>query len=204
MNKMPTIEESRKYWKICARKVGFLLNKNNQYPGHNEIQEFDKHSGKIILEYGCGMGTDAFEYLKRKNVVILTDICPENINMAKYFIVGEHHCYWAIFICLENNVPIPYPDDFFDIINCHGVIHHVPNPKPIVDEFYRVLKPNGIAYIMLYTENHSVAKDKNYYEGPYTRFYTEEEGIELLKKFEIEKISLYYNDMFRTFKVRKI
>ena len=201
---IPTIEESRDFWKICARKVGFFLNKNSQYPGHNEIQEFDKYSGKIILEYGCGIGTDAFEYLKRKNVVILTDICPENLNMAKYFIVGEKHCYYAIFIYLEDNVPIPYPDDFFDVINCHGVLHHIPDPEPVIDEFYRVLKTNGVAYIMLYTENHSVAKDKNYSEGPYTRFYTEEEGIRLLEKFKIEKVSLYNKDTFRTFKVKKI
>lgn len=55
--------------------------------------------------------------------------------------------------CLGNVENIPYPDNYFDYIVSDGVIHHTPNTEKSVKEFYRVLKPGGIASICVYYKN---------------------------------------------------
>jgi len=39
---------------------------------------------------------------------------------------------------------IPLPDSSFDAILCSEVLEHIPDPKLAIDEFLRLLKPNGI------------------------------------------------------------
>jgi len=41
---------------------------------------------------------------------------------------------------------IPFPDNFFDGVVIQAVLEHVIDPQRVVDEIYRVLKPNGIVY----------------------------------------------------------
>jgi SAM-dependent methyltransferase len=42
---------------------------------------------------------------------------------------------------------IEFDDNFFDLVTCFGVIHHVPNVSTVIKELYRVTKPGG--YILL-------------------------------------------------------
>lgn len=44
---------------------------------------------------------------------------------------------------------IPYEDNTFDLIISSHVLEHVPNDKKALKEFYRVLKPNGQAVILV-------------------------------------------------------
>lgn len=42
---------------------------------------------------------------------------------------------------------IPVDDESFDAILCTEVLEHVPNALAAIQEFYRILKPNGILFI---------------------------------------------------------
>ncbi len=44
---------------------------------------------------------------------------------------------------------IQYPDDVFDVIYCSHVLEHVADDRQAMREFYRVLKPNGWAILMV-------------------------------------------------------
>ena len=50
----------------------------------------------------------------------------------------------------ENAETLSFPDESFDWVYSHGVLHHTPNTQRAVDEVWRVLKPDGRAIIMLY------------------------------------------------------
>jgi ubiquinone/menaquinone biosynthesis C-methylase UbiE len=45
---------------------------------------------------------------------------------------------------------LPFRDDSFDFVYSWGVLHHSPDTRRAVDEVFRVLRPHGIARIMLY------------------------------------------------------
>ncbi len=42
---------------------------------------------------------------------------------------------------------LPFTDGQFDLINCLGVLHHIPNVTHVVRELYRCLHPDGFALI---------------------------------------------------------
>lgn len=44
---------------------------------------------------------------------------------------------------------LPYPDNFFDYVQCHGVLHHTADAKKGLREMHRVTKPHGIIYITI-------------------------------------------------------
>lgn len=44
---------------------------------------------------------------------------------------------------------IQYPDESFDVIYCSHVLEHVPDDKQAIREFFRVLKPDGWAILLV-------------------------------------------------------
>src|SRR5262249_33669783 len=52
-----------------------------------------------------------------------------------------------------NAEALSFPDESFDWVYSHGVLHHTPNPQKAINEVWRVLKPNGRVIIMLYHKN---------------------------------------------------
>ena len=49
--------------------------------------------------------------------------------------------------CDLNEESIPYPDESFDFIFCGDVIEHLYSPDFLLEEIFRLLKPNGYAVI---------------------------------------------------------
>ena len=47
---------------------------------------------------------------------------------------------------------MPFPDDYFDIVFSHGVLHHVPDIETAQKEIHRVLKSDGELIVMLYAK----------------------------------------------------
>lgn len=45
---------------------------------------------------------------------------------------------------------LSFPDNYFDVVYSWGVLHHSPDTPQAVREIWRVLKPGGIAKVMIY------------------------------------------------------
>lgn len=136
-----------------TRAGTFSTDKESAYPEHAVAQEFDSHTEKRVLEYGCGAGSDALSYARRGNFVVACDVVAENCETTRQNVdvlgmPGVIATQW-----LMQSAPLPFADNQFDLVNSHGVLHHIPDPYPILQEFHRVLRPDGLLYVMLYTEH---------------------------------------------------
>jgi SAM-dependent methyltransferase len=58
---------------------------------------------------------------------------------------------------------LPYPDQYFEMINCLDVLEHTYDPAKIIQQFSRVLKPGGHLFITVPTKYGEVVQ--HYYEG---------------------------------------
>ncbi|GHB92982.1 methyltransferase domain-containing protein [Cerasicoccus arenae] len=78
---------------------------------------------------------------------------------------------------------IPNPDGHYDCIICIAVLEHVENPEEVVPEFYRVLKPGGIAVVsvpFLQPEHKCPTDFQRYTKDGLKRLFTHH-GFEVLK-----------------------
>ena len=85
------------------------------------IKEYIDYSSSII-DFGCGQGEyEWFLACQRYNCI--------GIDVGSKFQLSD------------------FQTESVDVINCVEVIEHIIDPKPIVEEFKRVLRPNGIVYL---------------------------------------------------------
>jgi SAM-dependent methyltransferase len=214
------MDRVRDAWK---RAADFPADKESAYHEHALAQRFDDHAKKRVLEYGCGGGSDAMSYLRRGCDVTFVDVVPENVAKAKERIDAAALAPVSTGIVLQNSHTIPLPSAIFDVVNAHGVIHHIPEPLPVLRELRRVLKRGGWLYAMLYTETlyarladatEALIKDKGLSrqeafcwgtDGPgstWADYYTYESGCALLAEagFEVTSTHEYNAQEFRTFR----
>jgi SAM-dependent methyltransferase len=219
---MDYLERSKKEWERASQ---FPSDKEEAYPMHTVVQEFDLHTGKVVYEYGCGGGSDMLSYLRRGNVVTGSDIVPRNLDVARERIVAANYTEGVDFelLLLENSYPIPKPDNHYDIISSHGVLHHIKDPAPVVRELFRICKPGGLIYVMLYSDvlwdHHWPRMEQlmklyriDQYEAfcwccdgegtPYARCYTTDEACTFLGDagFTVKDYNYWLNDFFITVK----
>jgi len=103
--------------------------------------------GLKVLEIGCGIGTDGAQFARAGADYTGIDLTEAAIDLARERFAlsglkGDFRVSDA-----EN---LNFPDDSFDLVYSHGVLHHTPDIEAAIREIHRVLKPGGRAMVMLY------------------------------------------------------
>jgi SAM-dependent methyltransferase len=111
------------------------------------VMGVDQFKGKRLLEVGCGMGTDLLQFARGGAHVTGVDLTPRSIEISKHHmsLYGERGDF-ANADCER----LPFADESFDVVYSNGVLHHTPDTEGAVREIHRVLRPDGIARVMLY------------------------------------------------------
>ncbi len=117
------------------------------YALSEKIHGYSSARGLKVLDVGCGNGYVLFQYARNGAEVTGVDLTATAIDLCrKRFALNG---LTGRFVQIDGE-HLPYPDDCFDIVCSMGVLHHISNPQPTVDEIYRVLKPGGRLIAMLY------------------------------------------------------
>ena len=104
--------------------------------------------GKRVLEIGLGQGADAEQIIRRGGRWSGVDLTPESVERVR---VRLAHRKLPFDQLRQGSVlDLPFPDDAFDLVFSHGVLHHVPDILRAQGEIARVLRPGGELVVMLY------------------------------------------------------
>lgn len=215
------IEQVHNFWnsESCGERYAlgdssvekFLNEEKNRYklePYIKTFGKFDEYTNKDVLEIGVGFGCDhsqiARHLPKSLTGVDLTYRAIENTKLRFKSLKLDSS------LKIDNAENLSFDDNTFEAVYSWGVLHHSPNTKKCFDELYRVLKPGGIAKIMIYHKYSPVGwmlwikygllkfnpfKRLNsiysdYLESPGTKAFTIKEAKELVKQFSNIEISV--------------
>ena len=103
-----------------------------------------------VLEIGCGLGTDGAQFARAGANYTGVDLTQAAVDLAKrrfelFQLPGTFR--------IADAERLDFPDNSFDIVYSHGVLHHTPDTATAVREIHRVLRPGGQAIVMLYHRN---------------------------------------------------
>jgi ubiquinone/menaquinone biosynthesis C-methylase UbiE len=169
MQSANSLEEVRAFWNTEACGTHFVqrfaderdfFSKYREFRYRTEwhipaFASFAQAAGKRVLEIGCGNGADGVMFASHGARYTGVDLTPEAIDATRRHFAAEG---LAGQFRSENAEQLSFPDDSFDTVYSYGVLHHTLAPERAVGEVHRVLKPGGVALIMLY-HRHSF----NYY-----------------------------------------
>jgi SAM-dependent methyltransferase len=98
-----------------------------------------------ILDYGCGDGK-YFHFYVQKGLI------KENIfgvEISKTRVERCRNLGWDKVFHLEDGKMLPFPNEFFDVVNMTEVIEHIPRPdtQACLGEIHRVLNASGCMII---------------------------------------------------------
>lgn len=137
---------SPQYWNEITEKRYFVE------PHIHQLAEFHKWQGLRVLEIGCGIGTDAEQFVRHGAHYTGIDISQNSIELCKkrfeiQELPGHFYCLdaseWSQLEFLGS----------FDLVYSMGVIHHHPNPRDIVANANKLVDSGGEFRFLLYASN---------------------------------------------------
>lgn len=104
--------------------------------------------GKRVLEIGLGQGAESEGLIRRGARWTGIDLTAEAVRRVALRLELRGLSYDGI--DQASATEIPYPDESFDLVFSHGVLHHIPDIVTAQAEIARVLRPGGRLVAMLY------------------------------------------------------
>jgi SAM-dependent methyltransferase len=110
-----------------------------------------------ILDAGCGTGsgTDYLIYLNPKAEIVAIDLSEKALQVAKERChrsgVLANRAKSVEFHLLKLEEAIQLPGEFA-LINCVGVLHHLPDPIKGIQALAQKLAPGGLLHVFVYAE----------------------------------------------------
>jgi SAM-dependent methyltransferase len=127
-------------------------------PHIKEFADFNRWRGKRVLEIGCGIGTDAINFVRAGAIYTGLELSRESLEVTKKRFAVYDLQPEAL---LEGNAEeldkifpvMTDPAEQFDLIYSFGVIHHTPNPRHVIEqiaELNLLKQETGELRIMVY------------------------------------------------------
>jgi SAM-dependent methyltransferase len=106
---------------------------------------YAKYNGKRVLEIGCGIGTDAEQFLNAGAIYTGIDLSQESVDVTLQRLPCAN--------IKVANIEEWCSDEKYDLIYSFGVLHHTPNIHKALANIRTMLKDNGEIKFMLYSQN---------------------------------------------------
>ena len=159
---MSDIEQVRQFWNTHINNEYYTKNERaseeyfaeitrKRYQHHYHLPELfaamGPGAGRKLLEIGCGIGIDTVSLSEKGFDVTAIDLTESAIAISQE---RARKLNLSINYLVGNVERLDFPDNTFDVVYSFGVIHHTPHMRQAIREIFRVLRPGGTAYIMIY------------------------------------------------------
>ena len=101
-----------------------------------------------VLDVGCGAGFLSNDLARNGLHVTGVDLSGERLKVAKKYDETK-----SVHYQIADAYKLPFPDQSFDVLTAMDFLEHVEDPKLVIKEFSRVLKPNGIFIFHTFNRN---------------------------------------------------
>jgi ubiquinone/menaquinone biosynthesis C-methylase UbiE len=132
------------------RRAFFVQLERERYelePYIKPFARFEEGKGKRVLEVGVGAGTDFINWVRNGARATGVDLTEAGTRLSRERIALEGLRAEVLQGDAEN---LPFAGDQFDLVYSYGVLHHSPDTARAVGEVLRVLRPGGVARVMVY------------------------------------------------------
>jgi ubiquinone/menaquinone biosynthesis C-methylase UbiE len=129
---------------------GYLEQARRRYqlePVIEEFAQFETAHGKQVLEIGVGLGADHLRFAQAGAQLSGIDLTARAVAHTRHRL--------ALFglisaLSIGDAENLQFSSDAFDLVYSWGVLHHSPDTCKAISEVHRVLRPGGVARIMIY------------------------------------------------------
>jgi ubiquinone/menaquinone biosynthesis C-methylase UbiE/uncharacterized protein YbaR (Trm112 family) len=124
--------------------------RNSSEIGEIMVQKLEKRMGlermqerPKVLDIGAGWGGfQSWQFAKHGFEAVAVELCPEFV-LATDCVTRNTYFERIVADCTI----LPLRDASFDIVFCKEVIHHISDPMVLLDEMWRVSRPDGVIAI---------------------------------------------------------
>jgi len=211
------IKTVKNYWDSQPCNVKHSSKPLNTIEYYNEVEKrkyfvephildfanFQNWNKKSVLEIGCGIGTDAVNFIRHGANYTGIDLSPNSLQIAKnrLKIFGLNGNLFSSNIELLDDTLL---DQEFDLIYSFGVLHHTPNLEVALKNIRRICNQNTQIKIMVYAKNSwkqkmiesGLDQPEAQYGCPIANVYTDEEITNLLGKTGFRVIEIRQDHIF--------
>ena len=107
--------------------------------------------GQQVLEIGLGQGAESEQLIRRGAGWSGLDLTTESVERVRTRLALRGLPFSDL--RQGSALDIPWPDDSFDVVFSHGVLHHIPDISRAQAEIHRVLRPGGTLLAMVYARH---------------------------------------------------
>jgi SAM-dependent methyltransferase len=132
------------------KRDGYVEHARRRYelePIIEEFAEFPSAQGEKVLEIGVGLGADHQRFAQAGAHLTGIDLTARAVAHTRRRLALFNYDSALSTGDAEN---LQFPADAFDTVYSWGVLHHSPNTPKAISEAHRVLRPGGVAKVMIY------------------------------------------------------
>jgi SAM-dependent methyltransferase len=151
------------------------------------ILDAPRWRGQRVLDVGCGVGTDLVRLGRAGAMLTGVDLSTVAIELARQNLTQQG---LSADVRVSDGEELTFASDSFDVVYAHGVLQYTADPRAMVREMYRVLRPGGQLVAMVYNRNSWLGLlalitrvELEHGDAPVLRMFSSREARDLFRAF---------------------